>query len=710
MKTNDLSLTRNIGIAAHIDAGKTTTTERILYYTGITHKIGEVHTGNTEMDHMQMERERGITITAAATKTLWTYNNQKITLNIIDTPGHVDFTVEVERSLRVLDGMIALFDAKGGVEPQSETVWRQANRYSVPRIAFVNKMDRQGADFEDVVAQIRERFQANAYPIQWPIGEEEEFSGVIDLLQMKALIWDDDEGKSYHTEAIPDDLQEEASAARDALMEALAELDDDLLDKYFSDPESISIEELKAVIRKSTISLDFVPVMCGSAYKNKGIQPLLDAVCAYLPSPLDIGGVTGENPYTQKNETREPSAEEPFSALAFKIVLDDHAKLVFIRVYSGVLQEGKAILNNRTNKKERLSRLYQVHADKKKAISKVEAGDIVAVVGLRDIRTGDTLTDVKNPILLAPIVFPEPVIGIAIEPRTQQGLEKLSSSLDKLAEEDPTFKVTFNEETAQTIISGMGELHLEVILSKLKEEHRVEVNQGAPQVNYKERLTATYRHRETLDLRAGGGHLFAELDFEIGPADEVFLKSDEYKTGKTKLQFVNICPKEKIPNQFISFIKKGFEQMMFNGILAGNEIQHMKVKLIDGKHDPDNAQAAAFEVCARNGFRAAAKEAGAVLLEPYMKLVIVSPEEHVGTIMSDLNRRRGLPKSQELRSGATHINADSPLSELFGYVSDLRTLTAGRASATMEFSHYAIVPENLAKVIVDKYTGVYWME
>ena len=704
----DLKFTRNIGIAAHIDAGKTTTTERVLFYTGLSHKIGEVHDGAATMDWMEQEQERGITITSAATKTSWKWLDQEYSVNIIDTPGHVDFTVEVERSLRVLDGTVALFCAVSGVEPQSETVWRQADRYKVPRIGFVNKMDRSGADFLNVVNDVKEKLGANAVPLQIPIGAEENFKGVVDLLTGKAIVWNDEtQGMTYEEVEIPADLVDTVNEYREALVEAVAEYDDALLEKFFEDPDSITIEEMRAAIRAAVLDMKIVPMMCGSAFKNKGVQALLDAVCAFLPSPVDVDAIEGTNPKTDEVEVRKPSDDEPFAALAFKIATDPYVgRLCFFRVYSGVLDAGSYVLNTRSNNKERISRIYQMHANKQNPIDRVGAGDIAAGVGFKDIRTGDTLCAVNKPIVLESMTFPDPVIGVAIEPKTQKDLDKLGMALAKLAEEDPTFQVRYDEDTNQTVISGMGELHLEIIVDRLKREFKVECNQGQPQVNYKEALTVSVEHRERLKKQSGGSGLFADMQFELGPADEEFLESEEFKNGKTKLQFDWGITGGAIDKNYIKPIKDGFTAMMDNGILAGYGIDSMKVRVFDGSMHAVDSKPIAFELCAKEGFRAAAKSAKPVLMEPIMKLEVVSPEEYVGSVIGDLNRRRGLPKGQEPRSGgAVAIQADVPLSEMFGYVTSLRTITSGRASSTMEFSHYAEAPKGIAEEIIEKAKG-----
>ncbi|WP_236980491.1 elongation factor G [Membranihabitans maritimus] len=707
MANKDLKYTRNIGIAAHIDAGKTTTTERILYYTGISHKIGEVHDGAATMDWMEQEQERGITITSAATNTSWPWKDDTYTINIIDTPGHVDFTVEVERSLRVLDGVVALFCAVSGVEPQSETVWRQADRYKVPRLGFVNKMDRQGANFFEVVRQVKEMLGANPVPMQVPIGAEENFRGVVDLITNEARIWnEDDMGMTFEVIDIPEDLVETVEEYREKLLESVAEYDDSLMEKYFEDPDSIQPDEMRAAIRKAVVDRKFIPMFCGSAFKNKGVQAVLDAVCAYLPSPVDVDAITGINPDTEEEEKRKPDVDAPFSALAFKIATDPYVgRLAFFRTYSGALDAGSYVHNTRSGKKERISRLYQMHSNKQNAIDRVEAGDIAAAVGFKDIKTGDTLCDEKHPIVLESISFPDPVIGLAVEPKTQKDMEKLSMGLAKLAEEDPTFKVEFDDETNQTIIRGMGELHLEIIIDRLRREFKVEANQGAPQVTYKEALTETVDHREKLKKQTGGSGLFADVQFELGPADQEFLDSDEFKTGKVKLQFVNDIVGGSIPRELIPSVEKGFKAMMDNGILAGYAIDSMKVRVYDGSTHPVDSKPIAFELAAKEGFRAAASKTKPVLLEPIMKLEITSPDEYTGSVIGDLNKRRGLVKGQDIKNNATIIKADVPLAEMFGYVTQLRTITSGRATSSMEFSHYDPVPQGIAEEIIQKAKG-----
>jgi elongation factor G len=703
----DLRFTRNIGIAAHIDAGKTTTTERILYYTGVTHKIGEVHEGAATMDWMEQEQERGITITSAATKCNWEVEGQLFDFNIIDTPGHVDFTVEVNRSLRVLDGLVFLFSAVDGVEPQSETNWRLADNYKVPRIAFVNKMDRAGSDFFNVVKDMKAKLGANAIPLQVPIGNEHNFKGVVDLVTGKAIVWNEqDQGMTYNVIPIPDDLKDVVHENRQALIEEIASYDDTLLEKFFDDPDSITVDEMRAAIRAAVCDMKMTPVMCGSAFKNKGVQACLDAVCYFLPSPIDIDAVTGTNPKTDAEVTRKPSVNDPFTALAFKIATDPFVgRLCFIRVYSGKLDAGSYVLNTRTDDKERISRLYQMHANKQNPIDSVEAGDICAAVGFKDIRTGDTLCDVNHPIVLESMVFPEPVIGLAIEPKTQKDLDKLGMALNKLAEEDPTFRVRYDEDTNQTVISGMGELHLEIIVDRLRREFKVECNQGAPQVNYKEALTTTVTHRERLKKQTGGSGLFADMEFILGPADEEFLNGDDFKSGKKKLQFEWGIVGGAIDKNYMKPISDGFSQMMSNGILAGYNIDSMKVRVVDGSMHAVDSKPIAFELCAKEGFREAAPKCKPQIMEPIMKLEIVTPEEYVGPVIGDLNRRRGLPKGQEGRlGGAVAIQAEVPLAEMFGYVTALRTLTSGRASSTMEFSHYAAAPANIAEQVIKNST------
>lgn len=692
-----LSLTRNVGIMAHIDAGKTTTTERILFYTGVNHKIGEVHEGAATMDWMVQEQERGITITSAATTTFWTYKGVKHRVNIIDTPGHVDFTVEVERSLRVLDGAVAVFCSVGGVQPQSETVWRQADKYKVPRLAFVNKMDRSGADFFKVYGEIREKLKANAVPIQIPIGEEENFKGVIDLIINKAILWKDETmGAAYSVEEIPANLKEQAAEWRAKMIESVAESDDALLEKFFTDSDSITEDEIYAAIRKATLNMTVIPMMCGSSFKNKGVQTLLDAVALYLPSPLDVDAIVGIDPNTDQEITREPSLTSPMSALAFKIATDPFVgRLAFIRVYSGVVEAGSYVFNPRSGKKERISRLYQMHANKQNAIDKIEAGDIGACVGFKDVRTGDTLCPEDKQIVLESMSFPEPVIGVAVEPKTQDDMTKLSNGLQKLAEEDPTFRVKTDEDSGQTIISGMGELHLEIILDRLKREFKVECNQGAPQVAYKEAITKEVEHRELFKKQSGGRGKFADILVKIGPAPE----------GKVGLIFEDYIKGGNIPKEFVAPVEKGFREAMSNGPLAGYEVESMRVQLIDGSyHDVDSDQLS-FELCARMAFREAAKKASPVILEPIMKVEVTTPEENMGDVVGDLNKRRGQISGMDSRNGASIVKAFVPLSEMFGYVTDLRTITSGRASSTMEFERYDQVPTNLATAIITKANG-----
>ena len=704
----DLNYLRNIGIMAHIDAGKTTITERVLYYTGISHKIGEVHDGAATMDWMEQEQERGITITSAATTTFWKYptkqgivldHSNDYRINIIDTPGHVDFTVEVERSLRVLDGAVALFCAVSGVEPQSETVWRQADKYNVPRICFVNKMDRAGADFLNVVKEIKEKLNANPVPLQIPIGAEEKFKGVVDLITKEAIIWnDDDQGMSYEVVEIPDDLKDLVDEWRQKLVESVAEYDDNLLEKFFEDPDSITKEEMMSAIRKAVIDMSFSPVMCGSAFKNKGVQALLDAVCSYLPSPLDLPPITGSNPENDQEVVRKPSNQEPFSALAFKIATDPFVgRLCFFRVYSGKLNAGSYVFNNRNEKKERISRLMQMHSNKQNPIDVVEAGDICAGVGFKDIKTGDTLSDEKSKIILESMSFPDPVIGYAIEPKQQADIDRLGMAISKLVEEDPTLKVHTDEETGQTILRGMGELHLEIIIDRLRREFKVEINQGAPQVAYKETLLGSTKHQEVYKKQSGGRGKFADIVFEIGPKDEDYVGEG--------LQFVNEIVGGKIPREFIPSVEKGFKYAMENGPLAGFPIQNMKVRLYDGSFHDVDSDSLSFELASRIGFKESTKKASPVLLEPIMSVEVVTPDEFTGGVTGDLNKRRGIMKGMDMKGNAQIIKADVPLSELFGYVTDLRTLSSGRASASLTFSHYNNVPKNIADEIIKKNNG-----
>jgi len=706
MAARDLKFTRNIGIMAHVDAGKTTTTERILYYTGLSHKIGEVHDGAATMDWMEQEQERGITITSAATTTHWNYptvqgksipESEEYKINIIDTPGHVDFTVEVERSLRVLDGAIALFCASSGVEPQSETVWRQSDKYNVPRIGFINKMDRMGADFFSVVKEIRERLGANPIPLQIPIGAETEFVGIVDLTTMKAIVWnDEDMGMTYKESEVPAELLEEATEWRNKLIEAVAETDDVLMEKFFEDADSITKEEIYAAIRKATIAMDITPIMCGSAFKNKGVQTVLDAVMAFLPSPLDNGTAEGFNPDSEETEVRQPSNNEPMAALAFKIATDPFVgRLCFIRNYSGVIKAGSYVKNMRTGKKERISRLFQMHSNKQNSIPELEAGDIGAAVGFKDIRTGDTLCDEKHPIILESMSFPEPVIGIAIEPKTQADLDKLGVGLGKLSEEDPTFQIRTDEDSGQTIISGMGELHLEILIDRLKREFKVEVNEGAPQVAYKEAIVGTTKHREVYKKQSGGRGKFADIVFNIGPRIE----------EGTGLEFKNSIKGGHIPKEFVPSIEKGFKEAMKNGILAGYEVESLRVEVLDGSFHPVDSDQLSFELAGKLGYKAAMPIAGAKILEPIMKLEVVTPEENMGDIVGDLNRRRGQVDGMDSRNGAQVINAKVPLSEMFGYVTALRTISSGRASSTMEFSHYDDVPKNIAEQVIENVKG-----
>ena len=697
---NILLYTRNLGVMAHIDAGKTTTSERILFYTGLTHKIGEVHDGAATMDWMEQEQERGITITSAATTTSWKYDNQEYKINLIDTPGHVDFTVEVERSLRVLDGAIAAFCAVGGVEPQSETVWRQADKYNVPRIGYVNKMDRSGANFFEVVSQVKSVLRANACPIQIPIGSEEDFRGVVDLITMKALIWHDETmGADYHVEDIPEDLLEEAKEWREKMLETVAECDDALLEKFFEDPDSITEDEIRAAIRKGTISMQINPMVCGSSFKNKGVQALLDAACAFLPSPLDAGAIEGTDPDdSSKVLTRNPDPEEPMCALAFKIATDPFVgRLCFFRVYSGVLNAGSYVYNTRSGKRERISRIFQMHSNKQNAKDLIGCGDIGAGVGFKDIRTGDTLCDEKHPITLESMDFPDPVIGIAVEPKTQKDLDKLSTGLAKLAEEDPTFTVKSDEETGQTVISGMGELHLEVIIDRLRREFKVEANQGRPQVSYKEAISKPVEFRETYKKQTGGRGKFADMIVRVEPADDDF---------EGELQFVDQVKGGNIPKEYIPSIQKGFERAMKTGILAGYPLDKLKVTVIDGSFHPVDSDQLSFEICAIQAFRHASEKANPILKEPIMKVEVVTPEENMGDIISDLNKRRGQIEGMESnRSGARIVKALVPLAEMFGYVTSLRTISSGRATSTMTFSHFEVVSSSIAKQVLAEVSG-----
>lgn len=694
--SRDLRYTRNIGIAAHIDAGKTTTTERILFYAGVNHKIGEVHDGAATMDWMAQEQERGITITSAATTVFWNYRNEKYHINIIDTPGHVDFTVEVNRSLRVLDGLVFLFSSVDGVEPQSETNWRLANNYNVPRIGFVNKMDRSGADFLNVVSQVKSMLGSNAVPLQLPIGAEDKFRGVVDLINFRGMVWNEhDHGMTYEVVDIPADMVEEATEWREKLLEAVSEYDDTLMEKFFENPESITEREILDALRPAVIDLKIVPMMCGSSFKNKGVQTMLDMVMELMPSPVDIGGTKGFNPKTEEEVVRMPDYKEPFAALAFKIATDPYVgRLCFIRAYSGKLDAGSYVLNMRTGNKERISRIFQMHANKQNPIEFLGAGDIGAAVGFKDIKTGDTLCAENAPIVLESMVFPEPVIGLAIEPKTQADTDKLGMALAKLAEEDPTFKVHTDQETGQTVISGMGELHLDIIVDRLRREFKVECNQGAPQVAYKEAITQNYSHRETYKKQTGGRGKFADIQFELGPADESFQGEG--------LQFVNEVVGGSIPREFIPAVEKGFKAAMVNGVLAGYPIDRIKVRLFDGSFHPVDSDSLSFEIAARQGFREAARKCGPVLLEPIMKLEVVTPAENTGDVMGDLNRRRGQMEGIDERAGAQVVKAKVPLSEMFGYVTTLRTITSGRANSSMEFSHYSETPKSIAEEVLKK--------
>tara|TARA_B100000767_G_scaffold131044_1_gene124374 strand:- start:81 stop:2207 length:2127 start_codon:yes stop_codon:yes gene_type:complete len=702
----DLKYTRNIGIAAHIDAGKTTTTERVLFYTGVSHKIGEVHDGAATMDWMEQEQERGITITSAATTCTWKFPTEQgeptegtkpYHFNIIDTPGHVDFTVEVNRSLRVLDGLVFLFSAVDGVEPQSETNWRLADNYKVPRIGFVNKMDRQGSNFLMVCKQVRDMLKSNAVPIVLNIGDEEDFKGIVDLVKNRAIVWHDDKfGSTFDVIDIPEDMIEEAAMYRAQLIEAVAEYDEGLLEKFFEDPDSISEDEIHNALRQATQDMSIIPMICGSSFKNKGVQFLLDAVCRYLPSPQDKEAIIGTNPDTDEEISRKPSVEEPFAALAFKIATDPFVgRLAFFRVYSGRLDAGSYILNNRSGNKERISRIFQMHADKQNSIPFIEAGDIGAAVGFKDIKTGDTLTDIKHPIVLESMDFPDPVIGIAVEPKTKGDVDKLGMSLAKLAEEDPTFQVKTDEASGQTIISGMGELHLDILVDRLRREFKVEVNQGQPQVEYKEALTQTADHREVYKKQSGGRGKFADIVFTIEPAEE----------GKPGLEFINKIKGGNVPKEFVPAIEKGFKDSMKNGPLAGFEVDAMKITLKDGSFHPVDSDSLSFELAARMGFKASAKAAKAVIMEPIMKVEVLTPEENMGDIVGDLNRRRGQVNAMDDRAGSKVVKALVPLSEMFGYVTSLRTLSSGRATSTMEFSHYEATPANISMDVIAEVKG-----
>ena len=700
MAKQDLHLTRNIGIMAHIDAGKTTTSERILFYTGLTHKIGEVHDGAATMDWMAQEQERGITITSAATTTYWSWNGNKYKINLIDTPGHVDFTAEVERSLRVLDGAVATYCAVGGVEPQSETVWRQADKYNVPRIGYVNKMDRSGADFFEVVRQMKDVLGANPCPVVIPIGAEENFKGVVDLIKMKAILWHDETmGADYDVEEIPAELQAEAEEWRDKMLEKVAEFDDDLMSKYFDDPSTITEEEILRALRAATVKMEVTPMLCGSSLKNKGVQTLLDYVCAFLPSPLDTPNVVGTNPETGEEEDRKPSEDDKTAALAFKIATDPYVgRLTFIRVYSGKIEAGSYIYNSRSGKKERVSRLFQMHSNHQNPVEVISAGDIGAGVGFKDIRTGDTLCDEDAPIVLESMDFPDPVIGIAVEPKTQKDLDKLSNGLAKLAEEDPTFTVRTDEQTGQTVISGMGELHLDIIIDRLKREFKVECNQGKPQVNYKEAITKTVNLREVYKKQSGGRGKFADIIVNVGPVDE------DYKEGG--LQFENKVTGGNIPKEFIPSVQKGFENAMKNGILGGFPMDSLKVELLDGSFHPVDSDQLSFEICAMQAYRNACAQAKPVLMEPIMKLEVVTPEENMGDVIGDLNKRRGQVEGMDTsRSGARIVKAMVPLAEMFGYVTALRTITSGRATSSMTYDHHAPVSSSIAKTVLEEIKG-----
>jgi elongation factor G len=693
----DLRYTRNIGIAAHIDAGKTTTSERILYYAGVSHRLGEVHDGAATMDWMAQEQERGITITSAATTVNWSYKGQKYHVNLIDTPGHVDFTVEVNRSLRILDGLVFLFSAVDGVEPQSETNWRLANNYNVPRIGFVNKMDRAGADFLNVCKQVKEILGSHALPLQLPIGSEDTFKGVVDLVNFRGIQWNEhDKGMTFVEIPIPADLEEEAKFYREQLLEAVAEFDESLMEKYFDDPSSITEEEILTALRKAVIAMKVVPMLCGSSFKNKGVQTMLDYVMALLPSPLDKENIKGTDPDTGNEVSRKPDEKEPFTALAFKIATDPYVgRLCFIRAYSGVLESGSYVYNSRSGNKERISRVFQMHANKQNQIERLGAGDIGAVVGFKDIKTGDTLCDEKSKIVLESMTFPEPVIGYAIEPKTQADVDKMGMAIAKLVEEDPTLHVSTDQETGQTILRGMGELHLEIIIDRLKREFKVEVNQGAPQVAYKEALTKNFEHREVYKKQTGGKGKFADIVFEIGPRQD----------DKAGLEFVNEIVGGVIPKEFIAPIEKGFREAMNNGPLAGYPVEAMRVRLFHGSFHDVDSDALSFELAARGGFREAAKNAGPKLMEPIMSVEVVCPDEYMGPITGDLNRRRGIMKGMDSKVAGQVIKADVPLAELFGYVTDLRTISSGRATATITFSHYEFVPNNLAESIIAKVKG-----
>ena len=699
MAKHDLKLNRNIGIMAHIDAGKTTTSERILFYTGLTHKIGEVHDGAATMDWMEQEQERGITITSAATTTYWQYKGDKYKINLIDTPGHVDFTVEVERSLRILDGAVAAFCAVGGVQPQSETVWRQADKYNVPRLCYVNKMDRSGANFFDVVTQIKEVLGANPCPIQIPIGAEETFKGVVDLVTMKANVWNDETmGANYTEEEIPANLVDEAAEWRDKMLETIAEFDDELMEKYFSDPETITEDEIRAAIRKGCLSMQIFPMVCGSSFKNKGVQTMLDAVCAYLPSPMDTPIIDGTDPATGEAVTRTPDDEDPLCALAFKIATDPYVgRLCFFRVYSGKLDAGSYVYNPRSGKRERISRIFQMHSNRQNPVDCISAGDIGAGVGFKDIRTGDTLCAEDKPIVLESIEFPAPVIGISVEPKSQADLDKLGVGLAKLAEEDPTFTVKTDEQTGQTVISGMGELHLEIIIDRLKREFKVECNQGRPQVAYREAIAGSVELRETYKKQSGGRGKYADIIVRVEPADEGFEGS---------LQFVDVVKGGNVPKEYIPAVEKGFATAMKTGILAGYPLDQLKVTLVDGSFHPVDSDQLSFDICAQMAFKSACAKARPVLMEPIMKVEVVTPEESMGDVIGDLNKRRGQVEGMDTaRTGARVIKAKVPLSEMFGYVTALRTITSGRATSSMEFSHYEAVSSTIAKAVLTEVGG-----
>ncbi|MBR2103586.1 MAG: elongation factor G [Prevotella sp.] len=703
MAKQDLHLTRNIGIMAHIDAGKTTTSERILYYTGKTHKIGEVHDGAATMDWMAQEQERGITITSAATTCYWHYNDKQFKINLIDTPGHVDFTAEVERSLRVLDGAVATYCAVGGVQPQSETVWRQADKYNVPRLGYVNKMDRSGANYFDVLQQMKDVLGAKPISLVVPIGQEETFKGIVDLIKMKAIIWHDEtQGAEFEVTDIPSDMMDEVQEWRDKLVEEAVEFDESLMEKFFEDPESITEEELIAAIRKGTLAMECTPMLCGSSFKNKGVQTLLDYVCAFLPSPLDTPNIVGENPETGAEEDRKPSEDEPTSALAFKIATDPYVgRLVFFRVYSGKVESGSYVFNTRSGKKERVSRLFQMNSNKQQPMDCIEAGDIGAGVGFKDIRTGDTLCDEAHPIVLESITFPDTVISIAVEPKSQADIAKLDNGLAKLAEEDPTFTVHTDEQSGQTVISGMGELHLDIIIDRLKREFKVECNQGKPQVNYKEAITKTVNLREVYKKQSGGRGKFADIIVNVGPVDDDY---DVKENGG--LQFVNEVKGGNIPKEFIPAVQKGFEDAMKNGILGGYPLDSLKVTLIDGSFHPVDSDQLSFELAARNAYRNACVKAGPVLMEPVMKLEVVTPEENMGDVIGDLNKRRGQVEGmEEARSGARIVKAMVPLAEMFGYVTALRTITSGRATSSMEYDHHSPVSSTIAKAVLEEMKG-----